>query len=74
MKEEFIRLQRENEALRALMNMYNLGGWTDSIRVMEDKLKAEAERDEKDVEIKKLKAEIQRHNKTCPDECYPLDI
>lgn len=32
-------------AVRELMNCYNLGGWTDSVSVMQRALKAEAERD-----------------------------
>ena len=26
------RLRQENEALRSLLNLYNLGGWTDALR------------------------------------------
>lgn len=36
-------LTAENEAIRELMNCYNLGGWTDALEPMKRALKAEAE-------------------------------
>ena len=38
-------LKRENEAIRTLMNVYNLGGWTDAIAPMERALAAEQRAD-----------------------------
>jgi hypothetical protein len=38
-------LLAERDALRELMNVYNLGGWTDAVAPMERALAAEAERD-----------------------------
>ena len=38
-------LEAENAAIRALMDCYNLGGWTDAIAPMNRALAAEAERD-----------------------------
>lgn len=35
MENEIQRLTAENTALRELMNCYNLGGWTDSLRLMQ---------------------------------------
>ncbi len=35
-------LKEENEAIRALMNSYNLGGWTDAIEPMKRALEAES--------------------------------
>lgn len=37
------RLQSEVAALRELMNVYNLGGWTDSERLMRERNEARAE-------------------------------
>lgn len=39
------RLKWENQSIRELMNVYNLGGWTDAIAPMQRALKAEAEVD-----------------------------
>lgn len=38
-------LATENAAIRALMDIYNLGGWTDSLSLLERAERAEAERD-----------------------------
>jgi len=35
-------LKEENEAIRALMNIYNIGGWTDAVCPMKRALEAEA--------------------------------
>ena len=43
-------------AVRELMNCYNLGGWTDSVSVMQRALKAEAERDAALKDAKRLDA------------------
>ena len=31
------QLRQENEQLRSLLNLYNLGGWTDSLRLMQER-------------------------------------
>ena len=41
-----VQLRDENAAIRTLMNTYNLGGWTDSISVLQRAERAEAERDD----------------------------
>ena len=40
---EVDRLRAENEAIRTLMNTYNLGGWTYAVEPMKRALRAEAE-------------------------------
>ena len=40
---ELSRLTAENAALRELLNVYNLGGWTDAVGPMQRALKAETE-------------------------------
>lgn len=39
LEEEKAELARENEQIRTLMNVYNLGGWTDSLRALTDQAK-----------------------------------
>jgi hypothetical protein len=42
---ELAKVKADEAAIRELMNVYNLGGWTDALEPMKRALKAEAERD-----------------------------
>jgi hypothetical protein len=42
---ELVKVKADEAAIRELMNVYNLGGWTDALEPMKRALKAEAERD-----------------------------
>ena len=55
-KEDLIGLAHKNdaelEAITELMNIYNLGGWTDAIAPMKRALKAEADLEASRVRVK----------------------
>lgn len=52
----FERLTKERDALRELMNCYNLGGWTDAERLQKERDEARAERDALQMELRSFSA------------------
>jgi len=57
MAQELGAAKSETEAIRTLMNCYNLGGWTDSLTLLKERDTLQSKCDEQALEIERLREE-----------------